>query len=477
MDAERNLEVMLEEGPRRAGVALPPRLGQAGTALEPVAALSGLRGLFKYASQPMQRFEDARTLSERAVAFRMFGIDYVILFDPGAIEQVLVTQHATFVKDIFNRDLRRVLGAGLVTSEGEVWRRNRKLMAPSFQRTEIAAYGAVMVESARTFIAGLAPGAVFDAHSEMMHVTLGILVRSLFGTEVSRTEDVEGLFERMMLDYHPTAVALRVLLPEWFPLPSRRRIARTRRELDAILHELIAERRARVAREANADARAESDLLGRLMLASDAEGGLSEAALRDEAMTMFLAGHETTALSLTYALRFLALHPQVEGQVRAELASVLGSRLPTMADLPRLRYMRAVLDETLRLYPPAWAMAREPVEDVVVAGIAVPRGTQIIISPWIMHRDERFFPEPLRFWPERWLGESAPPRFAYMPFGAGHRTCIGSHFAVGESMLVLAVILQTAQLELIPQRDLEPMPSITLRPRFPVLMRVRTRLD
>jgi cytochrome P450 len=465
---------MLESVTRRAGAA--PAFRAAGALeLQPAAELSGLGSVLKYSGRPLLRFEAARRLSERAVAFRVLGSNFVTLFDLRAIEQVLVTQHAAFVKDSHTGDLRRVLGTGLLTSEGEPWRRHRKLMAPSFQRTEIAGYGAVMVARARAFIAERAPGAVFDVHSEMMHLTLDILVRSLFGTEVSRAAEVEHLLEPMMRDYMPLPVALRRLSPEWFPLPSRRRIASTRRALDAILHELLAERRARTAREANGHAEPRNDLLGRLMLASDAEGGLSEAALRDEAMTLFLAGHETTALSLTYALRLLAQHPRVRERVRAELASVLGTRPPTMADLPQLRYTRAALDETLRLYPPAWAVGREPREDMVVAGIAIPRGTQVIISPWVLHRDTRFFPDPYRFWPERWLTEPAPPRFAYLPFGAGPRVCIGSHFALAEAALVLAVILQAAELELLPQPDLDPMPSVTLRPRRPVWMRVRPR--
>jgi cytochrome P450 len=466
---------MLEPTPARASGAQPRRAAEPVVQLAPVAALSGFSSMLKYARRPLLRFEAARELSDRALAFRVLGRPYVALFDPRAIEQVLVSQHAAFEKDRFTNDLRRVLGAGLLTSEGEPWRRNRKLMAPSFQRAEIAAYGAVMAERARVFIRQQAPGVVFDVHSAMMHLTLDILVRALFGTEVPRAGEVERLLEPMMVDYMPPAVAWRVLLPEWFPLPSRRRVASIRRELDAILLELLAERRSRAAEEASGRRAVSSDLLGRLMLASDAQGGLSEAALRDEAMTLFLAGHETTALSLTYALRLLAQYPHERERVFAELTSVLGGRLPTMADLPLLRYTRAVLDETLRLYPPAWAIGRQPLEDVVVAGVAIPRGTQVIICPWVMHRDARFFSDPHRFWPDRWLTEPAPPRYAYLPFGAGPRVCIGSHFALAEAALVLAVLLQSAELELMPQPDLDPMPSVTLRPRGPVLMRARPR--
>jgi cytochrome P450 len=347
------------------------------------------------------------------------------------------------------------------------------LMAPSFQRVEIAAYGSVMAERAREFMAQQPTDTVFDMHSAMMHLTLDILVRCLFGTEVKRAVEVELLLDPMLRDYVPPAVAWRVLLPEWVPLGSRRRLARVRRELDTILLELIAERRLRADEEASTSAAPPSDLLGRLMLEQDAEGGLSEAALRDEAMTLFLAGHETTALTLTYALRLLARHPRELGTLVAELSAVLEGRLPTPSDLPQLPYARAVIEETLRLFPPAWALGREPREDVVVAGVAVPKGTQVIVCPWVMHRDARFFAKPMRFWPERWITQPAPPRFAYLPFGAGPRVCIGSHFALAEAMLVLSVILQRAAPELVPQPELDLRPSVTLRPRGPVLMRLR----
>jgi cytochrome P450 len=441
--------------------------------LRPVPALSGLRGMLKYARYPLARFEAARRLSERAVMFEVLGQRYIALFDPAAIEQVLLTQHAAFEKDRFTKDLARVLGAGSLTSEGEAWRRRRKLMAPSFQRGEITAYAGIMSERTLAFIAAHSGGELFDVHSAMMHLTLDILVRALFGMQVTRAADVERLLEPLMRDYRPPAVAWRLALPEWLPVPSRGRLARARRELDDILLSLIAERRGQATAPSNGIAPAPSDLLGRLMLASDALGGLSEAALRDEAMTLFLAGHETTALSLTYALRLLALHPAEARRVTAELSTLLEGRAPTMADLPRLPRTRAVLDETLRLYPPAWAVGRQPLEDTVVAGIFIPKGTQIIVSPWIMHRDARFFSEPERFAPERWLSGPPPARFVYLPFGAGPRVCIGSHFALAEATIVLGVLMQHARFDLAGQPELALMPSVTLRPRGPVLLRMQ----
>jgi cytochrome P450 len=445
-----------------------PRV-ETGERLVPVPALSGFGSMLKYARQPLLRFEAARRRSERAVAFRVLGRSFIALFELDAIEGVLVTQHAAFEKDQFTRELGRVLGTGLLTSQGEVWRRQRKLIAPSFQRTEIAAYGPVIVERTQVFLAQLARGEVFDLSSVMMQLTLDVLVRALFGTEVSHASEVERLLRALARDYRPPEVALRLSSPEWLPLPSRGRLARVCARLDAILLELLAERRARARAEPDA---APPDLLGRLMLASDAQGGLSEAALRDEAMTMFLAGHETTSLLLTYTLRLLALHPEEAERTRAELASVLGGRPPSMLDLPSLPRLRAVIDEALRLYPPAWAIGRQPLEDIIVAGLCLPRGTQVIISPWILHRDPRFFADPERFLPSRWLDGPAPPRFAYLPFGAGPRVCIGSHFALAEAALILATLLARTRFELVPQPPLELTPSVTLRPRAPVLMRM-----
>lgn len=451
----------------------------------PIApALSGFGSVLKYARDPLRRFEDARALSERATAFRIFGVSYLLLFEPEGIEQVLVTRHAEFQKNQFVRDLRRVLGMGLLTSEGEGWRRNRKLAAPSFQRQEIAAYAPTMARCAVELEQQLPRGISFDVHSAMMRLTLDVLVRALFGARISRAAEVEELLERMMRDYLPIAEALRSALPEWFPVPSRRRLARLRRELDGILLELIELRKASLAAPAHGggttagepappDSKRE-DLLTRLMRAQDEAGGLSDAALRDEAMTIFLAGHETTALTLTYALWLLALHPEPRLKLHAEIDRVLGGREPSFDDLPALSYARAVVDEALRLYPPAWIMGRQPHRDLELSGMEVPRGTQVLVAPWITQRDARFFPHPERFWPERWQGEP-PARWSYFPFGAGPRVCIGQHFAVAEAVLLLVTLAQRAQFSLAAGAELRLMPAVTLRPAAPVMMRCEPR--
>jgi len=462
-----------------------------GGRLENVPALSGFRSLFKYSGRPLLRLADARKYSDHAVAFEVLGLSYVLLFEPKTIEQVLLTQHSAFTKDRLTLDLRRVLGTGLLTSDGETWRRDRKLMAPFFQPSEVAAYGTVMTESAQSCVDRCATGETFDVHSAMMQLTLEVLVRSLFGADLPRAGEVERLIGPLMRDFRPTAVAWRLFLPEWLPVPSRTRLNRTRRGLDSIVNELIAARRrqpapadrappleassSRTASERAATNGRATDLLGRLMMARDIEGSLSEAALRDETMTLFLAGHETTALALTYTLRLLALHPEYTRAIRSELAQVMEGPLPTTRDLPKLIRLRAVLDESLRLYPPVWAFARTPREDVVVNQVEIAAVTQVIVSPWSLHRDPRFFEAPERFWPERWLERPSPPRFSYLPFGAGPRVCIGSHFALTEAALILATIVQNCDIELEPDPPLELSPSITLRPRGPVPMRWRRR--
>lgn len=437
-----------------------------GERLAPEPSLSGPLAMLRYAREPLRRFEAARALSDRAVAFTVLGSNYIVLFDPQAIEQVLVARYAEFHKDKYTRDLRRVLGTGLLTNEDEPWRRRRKLMAPSFQRSEIAAYGPAMTSAAEEFVKHCTPGAVIDVHAAMMQLTLDVLVRALFGTRIRRGAEVGELLDRLMPDYLPIAVSARMALPEWFPVPSRRRLQRAREQLDSVLLELI-EQRGRL------EAPPKDDLLARLMRARDEEGGLTDAALRDEAMTLFLAGHETTALALTYALRLLSLHPGVEQRLIEEQREVLAGRSPQFSDIPALRLTRAVIDEALRLFPPAWALGRCALSDLEVCGIAVPAGTMLLMSPWIMQRDPRFFERPEAFEPERWLGPP-PARFAYFPFGAGPRVCIGQHFAVAEAVLLLSTLLGRLRFVLQPGA-LRLLAAVTLRPRDPVLMRVDPR--
>ena len=431
--------------------------------LAPDPGLSGLSSLFRYANKPLKRFEQARAQSARATAFELLGRYYLVLFEPELIEQVLVRDHAAFTKDPFIRDLEPLLGRGLLTSDGEHWKRQRRLAAPSFQRGEIDNYAAEMVTCSEQFLHALPVGRTFDAHAAFMHLTLHILARTLFGTEISRVQEVENALNQVMREYAPLRIALRVSLPPWLTRRSRRRIAALRGALDSVLLELIAERKRR--------SEPGTDLLSRLLAARDAGQGLSDLELRDETMTMFLAGHETTALALTYAFRLLALHPEAARRARAEVRLVVGARRPTVADLNGLTFTRAVLDEALRLFPPAWVIAREPLHACRIGEFQCDPGTEVLIVPWVMHRDPRFWKQPELFQPERWLSKMQLPRSVYLPFGAGPRVCIGHHFAVTEAMLVLATCLGRGSFALAQGQLLPLSPAVTLRPRDPVLMR------
>jgi cytochrome P450 len=347
-------------------------MGSGATEVRTEPTLSGLRSILRYAKQPLKRFEDARAFSNRATAFELFGVYHLMIFDPELIETVLIAEHASFGKDAFVRDLEKVLGNGLLNSEGQVWRRQRKLAAPSFQRSEIAAYGEQMVDCARRFLLDVESGQPIDVHAGMMHLTLDILVKTLFGAEVSRVAEVEQALDGVMREYTPLAISLRNGLPDWLTFASRRRIAQLRTALDSVVLDLIA-----------AKTRSPSpgtDLLSRLIASTDAEGGLSHAELRHQTMTLFLAGHETTALVLTYALRLLSLHPQVAARARREVADVIGERAPSVADLPELAFTRAVLDETLRLFPPAWALARLSLRDCVIGDLTCKADTQVVLA-------------------------------------------------------------------------------------------------
>ena len=424
--------------------------------------LSGLGSLVRYANRPLMRMEDARSISSRATAFDLLGTYHLVLFDPELIETVLIADHASFSKDAFVRDLEAILGKGLLNSDGEQWRRQRKLAAPSLQRAEVAAYADQMVECTERFLSGLEPGKPFDAHAAFMHLTLDILARTLFGTQVSRVSEVEAALDGVMHEYTPQRIAFRNGLPPWATFRSRRRIARLRAALDSVVLELIAERKASSAPG--------TDLLSRLLAAGDAQGGLSDEQLRDETMTMFLAGHETTALALTYTFRLLALHPSAAERAQREVRRVLSGRVPTLNDLPELTYTRALLDEALRLFPPAWAMAREAIQDCQIGEYVCKAGTEVVMVPWVMHRDQRFFDQPELFRPERWLVKPELPRCVYMPFGAGPRICIGNHFALTEAMLVLALCLSRGEFRLAQGPLLKLAPAITLRPSGPVRM-------
>jgi cytochrome P450 len=408
------------------------------------------------------------------VHLRLGFTDAVLISHPDLIEEVLVTRNHDFRKHQGTRRLGSLLGNGLLLSEGDLWLRQRRLMQPAFHRQRLAAMADAMVAIASATLDGWRPSETRDIQLEMTELTLRIVGRTLFGTDVG--EDLARIrsSSQVMTDHFRSRLfSLMILLPDWVPTPGNRRYGRAVHDLDRLVYRIIAERR----RSAAADAA--PDLLSLLLAARDEAGsGMTDRQLRDEVLTLLLAGHDTTALALTWAWVLLAQHPASQVPLKAELDHVLAGRLATAADVQRLRWADHVITETLRLYPTAWVLGREAVRDTRIGDQRVARGTALLMSPWVVHRDRRWFDEPDAFRPERWADGWAQrlPRFAYFPFGGGQRVCLGESFARLEATLLLATIAQRFRLDLdAPDRPVKPWPVVTLRTRGGVPMTVASR--
>lgn len=404
-------------------------------------------------------------------AFRL-GAERVFLINhPDLIRHVLVTRQKAFKKGRGLERARVVLGDGLLTSEGEFHLRQRRLAQPAFHRTRIASCADTMVTLARERIGTWQEGLVVDVAQELSALTMAIAGRTLFGHDVTGEESEVGEALTMFLD-----LFWRATLPfsEWLdrlPLPSVRRFRDARRRLDRVIYGMIEERRR--------DGTDRGDLLSMLLLAQDeVDGtGMSDEQLRDEVLTIFLAGHETTAVAVTWTLYLLSQHPDAAAGVRAEIDRVLGREPATVDVVPSLEGVRRAVAESMRLYPPAWLVARRALEDIELGGVPVPARAMVFMSQYVTHRDARFWPGPGRFDPARWTpeAEAGRPRFAYFPFGGGSRLCIGEPFAWMESVLLVATILQRWRLELVPGYPVALKPTITLRPRHGMRMVMRGR--
>jgi cytochrome P450 len=397
------------------------------------------------------------------------GIHFYLINHPDLIEYVLVTNNKNFIKDKGLRlpSLRKIFGNGLLTSEGEFWIRQRRLAQPAFHREKIAAYGEVMVESTERMISDWRPGEMRDIHQDMMHLTLEIVVKTLFGARAFfEKQDVAEAIE--VISRYFSSQSAYIFPFSFLPTPGQIRLGRAIKKLDRIIHQIIQERR-----ESGSE---HDDLLSLLLEAQDDDGSrMTDRQLRDEVMTLFLAGHETTALSLSWTWYLLAQHPNVERKLVAELKETLNGCSATVADLMRLSYLEMVVKEAMRLYPPAWIIGREALHGFEINGYSIPGGAQISMSPWLMHRDRRYFDQPEEFRPERWAAEQVKqlPKYAYFPFGGGPRLCIGNSFALMEAKLILATIAQKFHLELVPDQRVKPLPSITLRPNNGIKVIVR----
>lgn len=406
------------------------------------------------------------------VFFRFFHTPVCLVNHPDLIESVLVTNQRNFLKSKDYRVLRSALGDGLLTSEGELWRRQRRLMQPAFRRERIAAYGAVMSAYAERIAEGWRNGEERDIHRDMMRVTLEIVAKALFDTDISHDAREVGEALTVLMEQFIRQANWAFLLPEKFPIPGSRKLRMAVEQLDKIVYGMIDQRRTSGA--------GPGDLLDLLVHAEDEDGNrMSDRQLRDEVTTLFLAGHETTALALSWTWLLLAQHPEIEARLEEEVDRTLGGRTPTAEDVPRLRYAEMVIQESMRLYPPAWGVGRQAIASFEIGGYKLPAGTNVFLCQWIVQRDERFFPEPERFEPERWREDpvraDALPRFAYFPFGGGPRVCIGASFAMMEAVLLLATIAQRFRVRLVPGHPVELLPSITLRPKHGIRVQLERR--
>jgi cytochrome P450 len=406
------------------------------------------------------------------IAHYRIGAQHLFFFNhPDLIRDVLVTNGKNFHKSRGLERARRLLGNGLLTSEDEFHLRQRRLAQPAFHRQRIAAYAATMTSYAGKMSDSWRDGVTVDMHREMMRLTLDIVGKTLFDADVdSEAAEIGQALTTAFESFNFAMLPFTEYL-EKLPLPAVRRFNAARARLDRTVYRMIEERRA--------SGEDKGDLLSMLLLAQDTEGdgtGMSDTQLRDEALTIFLAGHETTANALTWTWYLLSQNPEVEARMHAEVDSI-GDRLPTYEDMAALPYTRMVLAESMRLYPPAWAIGRRAMESFEAREFTVPANSVVLMSQYVMHRDARFFPDPDRFDPDRWTPEAqaARPKFSYFPFGGGNRVCIGEQFAWMEGVLLLATLAQKWRMRLVDGHPVELKPLITLRPKHGMRMMLEKR--
>ena len=443
-------------------------------ALEPPGPPGGLPGklVLELRRDPVSTFTRlARTYGD-VVRFRAGGREIYLVSRPDLIRDILVTRNDAFVKGEGLRNAKALLGEGLLTSEGEFHQRQRRLIQPAFHNQRISEYSKAMVEYSLRTSERWHDGETLDMHREMMHLTLAIVAKVLFSADVEAEADRIGAALAASLEYLNHLMSPLAAITDRLPLPGNRAFREARDVLDATIQRMIDERRTAAT---HAD-----DLLTMLLHAQDPEGtggGMSDVQVRDEALTLFLAGHETTANALTWTWYLLSENPQAERKLHAELEGVLAGRPPTQDDIPALRYTNAVLTEAMRLYPPAWILSRECVEEYRIDGYVAPPGTTFLASQWIVHRDPRFYHRPDTFDPDRWTPEfrAALPRFAYFPFGGGPRVCIGEPFAWMEGTLALATLAQRWRARHVSDHPVALRPRLTLRPRYGMQMTLERR--
>jgi cytochrome P450 len=405
---------------------------------------------------------------------RFLYIDAFFVSRPDLIERVLVTENRNFRKPRSMRTpfFARIVGQGLLTSEGDFWRRQRRLAQPAFHRDRIRAYADEMAEATERLIETWRDAETRDLHEDMQRLTMEIVTRTLFSAEIgdADAETIWGALAEIARPFSRQAT-LKWIADNRLPTRAHRRFFREVARLDEVVFRIIAARRA--------SGEDRGDLLSMLLAARDEDGArMDDRQLRDEVMTLFLAGQETTALALTWAWHLLAENPAAEAALHAELGGVLdGGRSARFDDLPRLRYAEAVTKESMRLYPPAWGVGREAVRDCEIGGYRIPKGAQVFMMSYAVQRDPRFFRDPESFRPERWLnGETDDlPKFAYFPFGGGPRVCIGNSFATVETVICLSTIARRYAFRHAPGHTVSPLPAMSLRLRDGLKVTVAAR--
>lgn len=433
-----------------------------------------LRLVFAIQRDPLTFFTQLARDYGDIVYFQAGPRSIYLLNHPELIQDVLVTHDRKFRKSQALQRAKRVLGEGLLTSEGDYHLHQRRLIQPLFHRRQIAAYATTMVRHVARLAdptGGWQEGSTIDLHAEMMKLTLAIVGETLFQQDITGEAQAVGVametlnqnFRRLLSPFAP--------LLDRLPTAENRRLRHSQAELDRIVAHLIAVRRQQ------GDG---GDLLSMLLSAHEAGADsqpMSDRQIRDEVLTLMLAGHETTANALTFTWWLLAQQPAVMHQLQEEVDRVLQGRLPTMADLEQLRYTRMVLSEAMRLYPPAWIVGRQALVDHEVGGYPIPAGATVLTSQWVMHHDARYYPEPWRFDPERWsvAAQAERPKFSYFPFGGGSRVCVGEQFAWMEGILLLATLAQQWQMQPLTTTALALRAGVTLRPRAALPMLVQRR--
>ena len=430
--------------------------------------------LLAYRRGPLPYFQNLARQYGDISFFRIGPQEAFFLNHPDLIKDVLVTNHQNYMKGLVLQRAKRLLGEGLLTSEGEFHRRQRRLAQPAFHRQRIASYAEVMIDYATRTSERWRDGQTYDISEEMMRLTLGIVGKTLFDADVESESGEVGQAMTVVMELFDTLTMPFFELLSKLPLPQLRRFDAAKTRLDRIIFSLVEERR-----RSGAD---RGDLLSMLLTAQDEEGDggqMTNQQLRDELMTIFLAGHETTANALTWTWYLLSNNPEVEQRLHHEVDAVIGSRKPTFSDVAALRYTEMVLSESMRLYPPAWAIGRLAKVDCELGGYIIPEKSLVLFSQYVMHRDERYYVQPLLFDPLRWTPEAreSRPTFAYFPFGGGPRRCIGDGFAWMEGVLLLATLAQQWQLRLVPRHPVALKPVITLRPKHGMRMVVSKRAD